>query len=168
MARSLAVCRSFADLLEYPGPRLASLVDACISGLAPVDRAAAALILDFRRRLNGRSGGEIEEAYTSAFDMQASRCLYVGHHLFGEDSRRNQFLSLLAEHYQARGYSHGTELPDYLPAMLRFASEHESDAETEELIVECMIPALRKMAMPDGFYALPLRAVLRFLAGEAA
>jgi nitrate reductase assembly molybdenum cofactor insertion protein NarJ len=100
--------------------------------------------------------------------MQAARCLYVGHHLFGEDPRRNRFLSLLAEHYRARGFSQGTELPDYLPAMLRFASENASEAETEELIAECMIPALRKMVLPEGLYALPLRAALRFLAGEAA
>mgnify|MGYP001192660637 CR=1 FL=1 len=168
MSRSLAICRDLADLLEYPGPRLSSRIEACISRLEALDPGAAELVKDFQRAVGEKSAGEIEEAYTSAFDMKADRCLYVGHQLFGEDRRRNLFLALLNEHYQARGYSSGQDLPDYLPAMLRFAAEHERDAETEELIVECVIPALRKMAAPDGFYTLPLRAVLRLLTGEAA
>lgn len=135
--------------------------------LEPLDAGAGELIKGFRRVLGEMSSGELEEAYTSAFDLQADGCLYVGHHLFGEDRRRNLFLSMLKEHYRTRGYSSGNELPDYLPAMLRFASEHERDPETEELMGECVIPALRKMAAREGFYALPVRAVLRFLTREA-
>lgn len=168
MLRSLSICRELAGILEYPGPHLPSQVDTCILRLEPLDAGAAQLVKDFRQALGEKSDGELEEAYTSAFDLQAGGCLYVGHHLFGEDCRRNLFLAMLKEHYRARGYSSGNELPDYLPAMLRFASEHERDPETEELIGECVIPALRKMAAREAFYALPVRAVLRFLAGEAA
>lgn len=168
MARPMVVCRDFADLLEYPGPQLRSRAATLRSRLASFDAAAAELIAEFRQALDGMDGGQLEEVYTSAFDMQPEHCLYVGHHLFGEDCRRNLFLSKLAEHYRARSFSSGRELPDYLPAMLRFAAEHESDTETEELIAECVIPALRKLAGGGGLYALPLRAALRFLTSEDA
>jgi nitrate reductase molybdenum cofactor assembly chaperone len=168
MAERLAICSDLADLIEYPGPELRARTDECIARLEPRDPAAAKLLREFRRQLEGMRDGPLQEAYTAAFDMQKDRCLYVGHHLFGEDCRRNLFLSLLNEHYQARGFASGNELPDYLPAMLRFASRHEGDTETAELISECMVPALRKMAASGGLYSLPLRAVLELLAGEGA
>jgi len=168
MAGRLSICSDLADLFEYPGPELRARTDKCIARLEPLDFAAAKLLREFRRELEAMRDGPLQEAYTAAFDMQKDRCLYVGHHLFGEDWRRNLFLSLLNEHYQARGFASGNDLPDHLPAMLRFAARHEGDAETGELIGECVVPALGKMAAPGGLYSLPLRAVLEFLDGEAA
>ncbi len=168
MTPPLTVCRDFADLLEYPGPQLRSHAEALRSRLEPLDEGAAALIGEFLSALDGMSAGRLEEIYTGAFDLQPEYCLYAGHHLFGEDRRRNLFLARLAEHYRARSFSPGRELPDYLPALLRFVAGHESEAETQELIEECIVPALRKLAGASGPYALPPRAALRVLTREAA
>ncbi len=167
MNASLAVCRDFAELLEYPGPRLRACAETLQARLEPLDPDAAHRIGEFRRALDGIGEGRLEELYLAAFDLQPDHCLYTGHHLFGEDGRRSLFLARLAGHYKAHGFSCGRELPDYLPAMLRFVSEHETDAETAELIAECIVPALRKLA-GDGLYGLPPRAALSFLTREAA
>ncbi len=168
MTQPLALCRDFADLFEYPDSHLRFRAEALCSRLEPLDKTAAELIGQFLAALDTLDAGRLEELYTGAFDLQPEYCLYVGHHLFGEDRRRNLFLARLAEHYRARSFSSGRELPDYLPAMLRFAAAHESEVETQELLDECIVPALRKLAGGSGPYALPPRAALRFLTREAA
>jgi nitrate reductase assembly molybdenum cofactor insertion protein NarJ len=71
-------------------------------------------------------------------------------------------MAKLKEHYKAHGFSEEKELPDHLSVMLRFLSANCNDAESQELIRECMLPALSKMiGALNGVKENPYRAVLK-------
>ncbi len=154
------VLEKVADLLDYPGPDLAQRVKDAICLLDPRHDEASALLEGFGKFVRNNPVSRLEEIYTSTFDLQPVCCLYVGHHLFGESHRRGLFMAGLKEHYQARGFSSGHELPDHLGAVLRFISKYE--AEEREMVQECVLPALKKMLenFKKGFN--PYADVLKF------
>jgi nitrate reductase delta subunit len=158
---------ALADLLDYPRAGLPS----CAAAYAEtVDGAAEEELRTFAETLRGLSQGEMEELYTRTFDLQLESCLYVGHHLFGEDWRRGLFMARLKHRYDERGFSGGSECPDWLPAVLRFLDAEPHGPDTEELLQECVIPAaarlLRVLEGKSNPYAAVLRALLRYLAPE--
>ncbi len=161
---------AIAGLLEYPGPGILEEIDGCRARLAPIEPEAADLLDRFRAEMARLGQGGREELYTKTFDMAPDRTLYAGHHLFGDDPRRGFFLSRLKEHYEARGFDCGKELPDHLGLMLRFVAANRSDEETGELIRECMVPALGKALAgfkdADGVYAAVLQAILLLVERE--
>lgn len=135
----------FAELAEYPTLHLADRVNECISLLTVLHLEAADPLKEFRTFLNQASLGQLEEIYTSTFDLNVIFYPYVGCHLFGDGSQRGMFLAGLREHYQGSHFSPGNELPDHLSVMLRFLAHNEDEEEREELIFLFIIPALRKM-----------------------
>jgi len=156
----------FAEILDYPTPSLPDHVKDCISSLAAVHKEAAPMLDEFRVFLDATSMDRMEELYTRTFDLQAICHPYVGYHLFGDGSRRGVFMSGLKEHYRTCGFAAGNELPDHLGIMLRFASNC-AISDREELVDECMIPAVERMisAFEDDRnpYKRILEALLRFL-----
>ncbi len=158
---------ALADLLDYPEPGLPGRAVACA---AAVDGPAAEALSRFTEALHGLSQGEREEIYTRTFDLQPETCLYIGHHLFGEDWRRSMFMARLKHQYDERGFSGGAESPDWLPAVLRFVDAEPHGPETEELLRDCVIPAaarlLHVLEQKSSPYAGVLRALLRYAAPE--
>lgn len=167
----MGIYACFADLLEYPddmlGPRLAS----CIAKSGAGNDAARDAILRFREEADRRGLPAVQELYTSAFDLDASCTLYVGHHLFGESARRGVFMARLAGEYRQSGFrclEH--ELPDHLPVLLRYLDaitdlqQGESDEVGRELIAEILLPATKRIAEAlegrNHPYAHVLRALL--------
>lgn len=132
-------------MIDYPTAELRERVSECIARLQPLDSEAAELVRRFQSFVQETPEGELEEIYTSTFDLHAPCNLYVSHHLLGEDSRRGFFMAKLKEYYAAHEFSMEKELPDHLSVMLRFLSANEHDAEAGELISVCMLPALSKM-----------------------
>jgi nitrate reductase delta subunit len=150
----------FAEILEYPGPRLPEHVSECRMLLPP---AVARFLQEFQMFVEQAGDGQIEELYTSTFDMQSDCSLYIGYQIFGEDRRRGLFMAKLREDYREHGFSDGGELPDHLPVILRYLAVREPDEMTAELVAECVMPALAKLiqaleAKPNP-YASVLRAV---------
>jgi len=150
-----------ADIIEYPNPRLPEQISACQALLPP---AAAALLQDFQVFVERAEDGQLEELYTSTFDMQSDCSLYVGHQIFGEDRRRGFFMAKLREEYRGHGFSDGGELPDYLPVILRYVAVREPDDVTGELIVECVLPAVAKLIQALEARSSPYAPVLRAVA----
>jgi nitrate reductase delta subunit len=138
----------FAEILDYPTPGLRDQAPRLSAGLSSSHPDAAARVREFERFFDGVSGGELEQLYTSAFDFDGSRCLYVGHHLFEEDHLRSLFMVKLKERYRRRAFSAGKELPDHLCVMLKYLAG-AGEAECRDLITEYIVPALTKML--DGF-----------------
>lgn len=135
----------FADLLEYPGARLARAARECEALVAPVNEEAAALLRRFRAFVETTPPGRVEEVYTGTFDLDAACHPYVGYHLFGESYTRSVFLLGLKERYAAHGFSAGTELPDHLAVLLRFLATSDDAGLEAELIHEALLPALERM-----------------------
>lgn len=155
---------SVADLLEYPDERLSERLDACAASLE--DAAATNLIAAFRAQVEQSGVARLQELYTSAFDMDADCALYVGHHLFGADARRGVFMACLAAEYRKAGIECAPELPDYLPAVLRYIERAPGGTAgaREELVAAVVLPATRKLSETldrrHHPYALVMHALL--------
>ena len=134
-----------ASLVNYPDTQLLRTLGDCIQALEQRSPEAAALLEDFRGAAQVLGPGALEEAYIQTFEMRAETALYVGHQLFGEDWRRGTFMACLKESYQEYGFSSGAELPDHLSVILRFLEVEQSGPEKEELIGDCIVPALHKV-----------------------
>jgi nitrate reductase delta subunit len=133
------------SLVSYPGPGLFRALESCIPALALEVPEAAALLDHFREVATGLGQDGLEESYIQVFEMHAEAALYIGHQLFGEDWRRGAFMACLKERYQECGVSIGAELPDHLSVILRFLEVEQPGPETEELIGDCIVPALHKV-----------------------
>jgi nitrate reductase delta subunit len=160
----------FAGLLEYPRPELGDLARECEANAAG-SRAARGLAA-FRLFVESTPPARLEELYTAAFDLGADRCPYVGYHLFGDGYARSAFLRELRARFRERGLDTGSELPDHLCCLLRFASACGPGEEREEIVREAILPALERMtgqpaagtAEPDAYTGL-LKALAATLAG---
>jgi nitrate reductase molybdenum cofactor assembly chaperone NarJ/NarW len=143
----------FAGLLEYPDGRLPPLAADGAARVGASHPEAGARLAAFRDFLAAAAPGRIEELYTVAFDLQPVSSPYVGHHLFGENTRkRGAFLVRLKEIYAAEGFSPGNELPDHLAVVLRFLATGCDPVEERVLVEDGLVPALRAMggAFRDG------------------
>ncbi len=163
----------FAEILEYPTYSLYECFEECLSFLLGRDPEAADLLRKSEPVLARMPLTQMQEIYTRIFDLQPACYPYVGHHLFGEDYRRGLFMSGLKRHYFSSGFSAEKELPDHLAVMLRFLAQSPQDQESDELILECMIPALEKMLaggvrQGDNPYRAALEALLLTLQKENA
>lgn len=139
----------FAELLQYPGPRLVEHAKECMKLLAGTSQEATSRLHSFLDFVQGAPAGRLEEIYSGTFDLQVVCYPYVGYQLFGESYKRGAFMVALKERYRIYGLSEGNELPDHLGLVLRYLAVLEDDAECEELARQCLIPALEKMA--SGF-----------------
>jgi nitrate reductase delta subunit len=152
----------FAEILAYPTPSLHNQANDCASLLTYLDTDAVSLLNEFQTFLKITTLERMEEIYTRTFDLQAICHPYVGYQLFGNGSQRGAFMAGIKEHYKACGFSAGNELPDHLGIMLRFASTC-TNAEREELVNECIVPAVKKMVSGFEDTSNPYRGVLQAL-----
>lgn len=80
-------------------------------------------MLRFLEYLQRHSLLELQEAYTTAFDMNPSTTLNIAYHVWGDDPHRSAFLAWLQKIYHEAGYERTTgDLPDHLPLLLEFLS----------------------------------------------
>lgn len=161
----------FADLFDYPDNKL--LVRAkCAAELETLNPEAARLLKSFNRSLQDLGIARLQEAYTSAFDLQPECTLNLSYHLFGEDQRRGMFLAKLKEFYQEAGIETGHELPDHVSYLLRYVAIRPESEESRAIITDCLLPAISKisqgMAEKSFPYPLLLNALLLWLEPESA
>ena len=152
-----------ASLVSYPNAELFPALDACIQELASEVPDAAALLEHFRDAAKELGQDALEETYIQIFEMQAETALYIGHQLFGEDWRRGTFMACLKDKYQELAFSSGAELPDHLSVILRFLAVEQPGPEKEELIGDCIVPALHKVLQAIEGKKTPYGNVLRAL-----
>jgi nitrate reductase delta subunit len=87
----------------------------------------------------------LQELYSETFDFRAETSLYIGHHLFGEEIRRNLFMAQLRGKYREAGIPDTVELPDHLAEVLRFLAVLAAADERADLIHYCLLPALQHL-----------------------
>lgn len=106
---------------------------------------AAASLAQFRSALAGSHLGEIEEAYTRAFDVAPQCVPYVSVHLFGEENyKRGELMSALLSAFARVEFDHGVELPDHVSVLLCFTA-HIQGEERRELLNLCLREPLTRM-----------------------
>jgi nitrate reductase delta subunit len=157
----------FSLLFTYPTANLLSEIEEKYSQLSNDISESKQLIDQFRDFVKSISITDLEELYTSTFDVNPVCFPYPGFHVFGENFNRADFLVKLKQKYQEHGFiSPDNELADHLPILLQFLSTlNTDDILAQELLEECLIPALEKMR--EGFkndhpYGLIIEALWLF------
>lgn len=177
-----------AQLFDYPSPAAAATAGGLLSSPPAWLEAASpemrTLVEQFARAVTALPLGRWEELYTQTFDLQPDLTLNMGHQLFGEDWKRSSLLIELQAIMPRYGIDCGTELPDYLPHLLRLlaarpippaltAERDESvdeGADVRDLRAEVVLPALRALSAKlaaDNPYT-PLLQALTLLLMEPA
>ena len=123
-----------SKLLDYPDEALIAAIPALRQELKRGFEAAECLVLErFMQALAGRDLTEAQAAYVLTFDLAPEHSLHLTHHLFGDDKNRGPALIDLSEYYKGFGLEltveegAGNELPDFLPLMLEFAAQLETE-----------------------------------------
>ncbi len=161
-----AVLETVAAALAYPDPGRAEKpgTEEVLTCAPP---AMASALRALGAYLAATPAGEAEERYAALFDLNPICTLHAGYHLFGEDYKRGELLAGLAVELRSAGVATGTELPDYLPALLRLAAR--SDAEARATLVDyLLLPALVKMTDALEASESPWAAVVRALSSVLA
>ncbi len=126
------LCRVLAALLDYPGENFALVLNEAETFLCcePAPRPVCDQILSVVRWMRRQDPTALQETYVQTFDLTPRNALHLTAHLLEEqDRRRGPALIRLAEYYRAAGLCiTAGELPDYLPAILEFASMLEPQA----------------------------------------
>lgn len=158
----------FAEILSYPGPGAdpAAAARRCLDRVA--DHEARALLARFLARAEQAGPHEMEELFTSTFDLRPASAPYVGHQLCGESPQRGAFLARLAEVYQEEGFRPEGELPDHLSVVLRFLATARPGPAREDLLTDGLVPALERMLAELADPENPYRAVLAALRAALA
>ena len=110
---------AYATLFDYPTDGAVKDIEAAcrhVEGLGASPRGGARGLLSL---LEAGGAGAGEEHFTQVFDVNAARSLEMGWHLYGEDYKRGAFLVQMRQMLRALGIEEGSELPDYLPTLLR-------------------------------------------------
>lgn len=158
MSRPLepGLAQAFADALDYPRAPVGAAARTCERLAGEVSPEASELLAGFRSFAESRPLGELQEAYTRAFDLDTLSELeptlypYVGHHLFDENHKRSAFLVELSARYREHGFSPEGELPDHLVVILRFVAACDDEELVDELVREALVPALARMGAGAG------------------
>jgi len=132
----------FASVLDYPAAGVFSEARELSRQIAANDSEAADLAREFETALSGMRLEQLQEVYTSSFDMHPDCVPNLGCHIFGEDVRRNIFMAQLKERMDRAQVPKGVELPDHLSLVLRLLDLLENKDEASALIEDCLIPGV--------------------------
>jgi nitrate reductase delta subunit len=165
--------RVLAGLLAYPdaalrahlnevGPLLQADGVLSTSRRAEIERWTAQLV--------SRDPLEIESTYVELFDRGRQTSLHLFEHVHGDSRDRGPAMIDLAQTYARAGLLlHEGELPDYLPAILEFASTQPPQGAKAFLseIAHLLNAILAALRARDSGYACVIAALLD-LAGQKA
>jgi nitrate reductase delta subunit len=160
------VLAAFAELLSYPGGGPAPAARRCLDLIA--DREARDLLGRFLACAERAGPFEMEELFTSTFDLRPSCAPYLGHQLCGETPQRGAFLARLADVYREEGFRPEGELPDHLAVVLRYLAAARPGPAPDDLLRDGLLPSLDKMLAELSDLENPYRAVLAALRAALA
>jgi nitrate reductase molybdenum cofactor assembly chaperone NarJ/NarW len=92
---------------------------------------------------------ELQEDYVATFDFNPVTAPYLGHHLFGDNQKKGEYMISLKQEFSRRNFNPaGNELPDHLGVLLAFLAHlarHE-DASVRRLFISgYVLPGLQRL-----------------------
>jgi nitrate reductase delta subunit len=150
-------------LLQYPDGSLAAAQDELANAVAALPRGSHRdSVTAFWRGWCEHTAIERAQQYVATFDLHKGVSLYLTFFLHGDTRKRGMALLRLKRLYAAAGFPlEGRELPDFLPAVLEFASL--APAGYGELLLEEHRPELEllrnRLREQHSPYALLIDAV---------
>ncbi|MDQ3863992.1 MAG: nitrate reductase molybdenum cofactor assembly chaperone [Actinomycetota bacterium] len=153
-------------LLRYPDEEVFrnwAGISAAVRGLpqSPAKNAVLAFLAYWENEPTSR----LQASYTEAFDFKRRGCLYLSYYRYGDQRARGQVLVDMKEAYTRAGYPlDTTELPDYLPLVLEFASEVSEEGLPMLAGSRAAIEVIRRSLRHDGSpYANLIEALIFYL-----
>ncbi len=157
----------FATLLEYPSDgveevkNIATKLIHSLEAMGPEGQLSANSVRAFSDRISLLSTETLEETYTSTFELNPVSYLYAGFLLFGESYKRGALLVELKRKLIEHGVEIGTEVPDFIPALLRLlGSSSLATSDAQELQILCLYPALCKIVEGSKNHENPYSSLL--------
>ncbi|MEJ6005246.1 nitrate reductase molybdenum cofactor assembly chaperone [Paucibacter sp. AS339] len=168
-------CRVLARLLDYPHADMRAALPELYAALSEEGALSQARLAEVKALMATLQQGDayaVEARYVETFDRGRSTSLHMFEHVHGDSRERGPALIDLQQTYAAGGmFFEASELPDYLPVVLEFASTQAAPVAREFLaemahILNAIHSALIKRPESQGRpYAAAIGAVLE-LAGE--
>ena len=164
-------CRVLARLLDYPHAEMRAALPELFAVLTEEGALSPARLAELKALMGTLQQGdayEVEARYVESFDRGRATSLHMFEHVHGDSRDRGPALIDLQQTYEAGGmFFEASELPDYLPVVLEFASTQPAETAKDFLaemahILNTIHSGLIKR---DNPYAAAIGAVLE-LAGE--
>jgi nitrate reductase delta subunit len=133
-----------AQLLQYPAADASLFAKSAIAVVTENYPAQAETFRRFAEIYAALDADAREEIYVSTFDVMPVCCLDIGFSVFGEDYKRGQFMAELTVRHRECGINTGTDLPDFLPHILRLLTRMDY-AEAQALVTDILSVGLEKM-----------------------
>ncbi|MCV2356367.1 nitrate reductase molybdenum cofactor assembly chaperone [Paucibacter sp. B2R-40] len=164
-------CCVLARLLDYPRAEMRAALPELFAVLTAEGALSPARLAEMKalsRTLQQGDAYEVEARYVESFDRGRATSLHMFEHVHGDSRDRGPALIDLQQTYAAGGmFFEASELPDYLPVVLEFASTQLP--ETAKAFLAEMAHILNAihsgLIKRDNPYAAAIGAVLE-LAGE--
>lgn len=147
---SMADCYdSLARMLDYPGGKEEMLEECAKAGRILKSRNIESPLEPFARFVDAQTLAGLQEDYVATFDFNPAVALYLGHHLFGDNRKKGEYLVRLKHQYRRHGFSpSGNDLPDHLPRVLgflAFLARNAEDGARRSFIAECVLPGVERL-----------------------
>ena len=145
-----ALTSAFAEVLSYPHASPAADARRCAEVASEHSEEARVLLESFATLAETVELGELQEAYTAAFDLDTMRRAeptchpYVGHYLFDKSHKRGAFILELRKRFRAEGFEDSSDLADHLVVLLRFLAVCRDETLADELVDDAILPALAR------------------------
>lgn len=131
--------RAIAALLQYPDPvwlKIIPEVKAYLMRL-PAGRPRETMFR-FTDYLTSHALLDLQENYTTVFDLNPATTMNMSYHLYGDDRKRTAMLMRLKQNYRCAGYEGPAyDLPDFLPAMVELLGVC-NDAAALQIVWQCL------------------------------
>ena len=118
--------RALSALLAYPSAELQAHAGELREAIADEQRLSYAELQRLEPLLTGFETGDLldlQAAYSELFDRSRSLSLHLFEHVHGDSRERGQAMIDLGQQYMDSGFFlEGSELPDFVPVFLEYAS----------------------------------------------
>lgn len=156
-----------ARLFQYPKGNFTETVEALSDCMNAYGKTVTDNFANVAFHFTSNPETYLQEYYIQTFDVNAECYLDIGYVLFGEDSKRGQFLLHLKKEQLKANNDCGTEFPDHLPNFLTLLPKLDDVVFREELIVTMFLPALRHIVKnfrtSDNIYKGLLQCLISIL-----
>lgn len=159
-----------ARLFTYPSGDFQSTTAQLMVEFQEYGQSAVDEFLPVAQHFTSNPTSELQEYYIRTFDVNAACYLDIGYVLFGEESKRGQFLLNMKNEQLKADNDCGKEFSDHLPNVLTLIPKLDDILFREELVVTMLLPALRRMLgnfrTEENSYRGLLRLLIRALEAD--
>jgi nitrate reductase delta subunit len=140
---------SLSRMLDYPAAKEGLAKDAAVVSAFLENKRLDCAIDSFAAFVVASPLATVQEAYVATFDFNPTTAPYLGHHLFGDNQKKGEYMIGLKQEYARHGFTPtSNELPDHLSLVLAFLAHLARDSEDrtrQPFIAASVLPGLERL-----------------------